>query len=139
MPSFLAREDLPPVELPLHCSPHEVVAPREKTAFLSLSLKTKIDQFCLEEEGEAQEEPVKISDLEGELDRSSIVHSPRLIVALVDSSFKEEEEMALTREVEVPREETASSRLSLETEIDQFRLEEERGAKRACEDLKLKG
>ena len=104
MPSFLAREDLPLVELPLHCSPHEVVAPREKTAFLSLSLKTKIDQFCLEEEGEAQEEPVKISGLEGELDRSSIVHSPRLIVALVDNSSKEEEEMALTREVEAPRE-----------------------------------
>ena len=86
-----------------------------------------------------QEEPVKISDLEGELERSSIVHSPRLIVSLVDSSSEKEEETALTREVEAPREETASSRLSLETEIDQFRLEEEGGAKRACEDLKLKG
>ena len=30
------------------------------------------------------------------------------------------------REAAVPREETASSRLSLEAEIDQFRLEEER-------------
>ena len=44
-----------------------------------------------------QKELVKILDLKGELDKSSIVRSPRLIVAWVDSSFEEEEEMALNR------------------------------------------
>ena len=44
-----------------------------------------------------QKELVKISNLKGELDKSFIVRSPRLIVAWVDSSFEEEEEMALNR------------------------------------------
>ena len=44
-----------------------------------------------------QKELVKISNLKGELDKSSIVRSPRLIVAWVDSSFEEEEKMALNR------------------------------------------
>ena len=44
-----------------------------------------------------QKELVKISNLKGELDKSSIVRSLRLIVAWVDSSFEEEEEMALNR------------------------------------------
>ena len=38
---------------------------------------------------------MEISDSKGELDRSSVVRSPRLIVTRVDNSFKEEEEMAL--------------------------------------------
>ena len=46
------------VELPSHHAPFEVAVPREETASLCLSLKTKIDQFRLEEEGEEQEEPV---------------------------------------------------------------------------------
>ena len=88
VPGFLAREDLLPVKLPLHCSPYEVAAPREEKFSLHLSLK---------EEAEAQEEPVEISDSKGELDRSSIVRSPRLIVTQVDSSSEEEKEMALKR------------------------------------------
>ena len=39
--------------------------------------------------------PMKVLDLEGELDRSSAAHSPRLVIARVNTSFKEEEEMAL--------------------------------------------
>ena len=38
---------------------------------------------------------MEISNSEGELDKSSIVHSSKLIVACVDSSSKEKEEMAL--------------------------------------------
>ena len=94
---FLVREDLPPVELPFHRSPREVVVPREETASSCLSLEAKIDQFLLEKKGEAQEEPVEISNSDGKLDRSSIVRSPRLIVAWVDNSFDEEKEMALNR------------------------------------------
>ena len=47
VPSFLAREDLPPVELPLHHSSREVAAPREEIASSCLSLETEIDQFRL--------------------------------------------------------------------------------------------
>ena len=56
MPSFLAREDLPPVELPLQHSPHEVALPRKEIASSCLSLETKIDQFYLEDEREKQGE-----------------------------------------------------------------------------------
>ena len=40
---FLAREDLPFVELPFHRSPHEVGALREETASPCLSLEVEID------------------------------------------------------------------------------------------------
>ena len=40
---------------------------------------------------------IQVLDLEVELDRSSIIHSPKFIVAQVDDSFEEEEEMALNR------------------------------------------
>ena len=81
VPGFLARKDLPPIELPFHRFPREVAAPKEETASSCLSLEAKIDQFCLEEEGEAQERPMELSDSEGELNRSSAAHSPRLIIA----------------------------------------------------------
>ena len=40
---FLAREDLPLVELPFHRSPHEVAALREEIASPHLSLEVEID------------------------------------------------------------------------------------------------
>ena len=49
----------------------------------------------VEEEGEVQADPVKISDTEGELDRSLVVRSPQLIITKVDSSFEEEDTMTL--------------------------------------------
>ena len=49
----------------------------------------------LEEEGERQERPMELSDSEGELDRSSASHSPKLIITRVDSSSDEEEDMVL--------------------------------------------
>ena len=86
MPSFLAREDLPSVELPLHCAFPEEATPRKEIASSCLSLKAKIDQFHLEEKGEVQEEPVEISNSEDELDKASAARSPKLIVAHVDPS-----------------------------------------------------
>ena len=87
-----------PVELPFHRSPREVAAPREETASSHLSLETEIDHFCLEKVEEEQEEPmVQVSDSDGELDNSFVVRSPKFIVARVDDSSKEEEEMALNR------------------------------------------
>ena len=77
MPSFLARENLPLVELPLQRSPREVAAPREETASSRLSLKAEIDQFHLEEDREEQGESViHLPNSEDELDRHSIAQTP---------------------------------------------------------------
>ena len=95
-PGFLAQEDLPLVEYPLQHSPREVVVPREETASLRLSLEAEIDQFQLEEEEGAPERLVELSDSEAKFDRLFVAHSPRLIVARVDTS-SEEDEMALNR------------------------------------------
>ena len=80
-PRFLAREDLPLVELPLPHALPKAATPREETAFSHLSLEAEIDQFYLEEEGEVEEEPFEISDSMGELNRAFAAHSPKLIIA----------------------------------------------------------
>ena len=95
VPDFLAREDLPPVELPLHRALLEVATSREKIASSCLSLEAEINQFHIEEEEKMQEELVEISDSECELDRASAARSPKLIVTHVDPSFEEDEEMDL--------------------------------------------
>ena len=95
MPGFLARRDLPPIELPLQRSPCKVAAPREEIASSHLSLKAEIDQFRLEVEGEVPKRPVELSDSETESDKFFATHSPRLVVALVDTSSEEEEGMEL--------------------------------------------
>ena len=62
---FLAREDLPSVELPLHRALPRAAASREETNSSRLSLEEEIDQFRLEEENEEQGAPViPISDAE---------------------------------------------------------------------------
>ena len=95
VPRFLAREYIVPVKLPPILTLLEVVALKEETTSSRLLLEKEIDQFRLEEEGEVREDPVKISNFEGELDRSSAACSPQLIIAEVDSSSKEEDAMAL--------------------------------------------
>ena len=98
VPGFLAREDLPPVELPFHCSPREVAASREETASLCLSLEAEIDQFCLEEEGEEPGElVVQVSVSKDELERFLGVRTPGLVIARIDDSSKDKEEMVLNR------------------------------------------
>ena len=95
VPGFLARRDLPLVQLPLQRLPKEVAAPREEIASSRLSLKAEIDQFRLEVEGEVPKRPVELSDSETESDKFFATHSPRLVVALVDTSSEEEEGMEL--------------------------------------------
>ena len=94
-PGFLAREDLPPVELPPPCALPKAATPREETASSHLSLKAEIDQFHLEEEEEVQKGLLEILDSKGELDRAFVACSPKLIVARVDSNSEEDEEMDL--------------------------------------------
>ena len=74
--------------------PQEVATPREEIASTHLSLKVEIDQFHLDEEGEAPDRLVKVSDSKAGLDRSSVADFSRLVVAWIDSS-EEEEDMAL--------------------------------------------
>ena len=50
-PSFLARDDLPPIALPLQrILPKTVAALEEEIAFSHLSLEEEIDKFHFEEE-----------------------------------------------------------------------------------------
>ena len=93
-PSFLAREDLPPVELPPQCLPHEVVTPREETASSCLSLKAEIDQFHFKKDKEENVDLIiRLSDFEDKLDRQSATHSPRLIITHVNPNSEKDEEM----------------------------------------------
>ena len=78
--------------MPIPRAPQEVATPKEETASTHLSLEAEIDQFQLEEEGKVLERPVELSDSEVNLDRFSDAHSPRLTVAQVDPSSKDEEE-----------------------------------------------
>ena len=61
-----------------------------------MSLEVEIDQFRFDEEGEAPNRPVEVSDSEAGLDRSFAADFPRLIVARVDFN-EEEEHMALNQ------------------------------------------
>ena len=120
MPDFLARKDLPPIELPFHHSPREVATPREETTSSRLSLEAEIDQFHLEEEGEVQERPMELLDFEGKLDKSSAAHFPTLIIARVDGSSEEEEDMALNprkglKDILIERNKGSSSKEALKT------------------------
>ena len=90
-PRFLARRDLPLVELPVQHVPQEVTILREETAFVQLSLEAKIDQFHLQDEG-VLERPVELSDFETEFNRLSTAHCPKLVVTQIDSNSEGEEE-----------------------------------------------
>ena len=88
-PSFLSRDDLPPIALPLQqILPEVVAAPEKEIAFSHLSLEEEIDKFHFEEEENPEVPLVTISDAEGETDW----HSPILVIACLDSSFEEKED-----------------------------------------------
>ena len=92
-PNFLARDDLPPVALPFPQILSKVVAiPMEEIASSRLSLDEEIDKFHFEEWENPKAPLVTISDVEGEVDRHSSVHTPILVIARPDSSFEEEED-----------------------------------------------
>ena len=74
----------------------EVVVPRKETASSRLSLEVEIDQFHFEKDKKERADPIiQLPDSEDELDRHSAAHSPRLIVACVDPSSNEDEEMEI--------------------------------------------
>ena len=98
-PNFLARDDLSPVALPLPKILLEVeAAPEEKIVLSRLSLEEEIDKSRFEEEENPRVPLVTILDAEGEANRHFGVHTPLLVIACPDGSFKEEEDsMALNK------------------------------------------
>ena len=103
-PDFLAREDLPPVRLPVQQIPLSLVIPlqqvpfeapvvvEEKIASSQLSLEEEIDQFHFVEDVGPSEKPADISDSETESVNLSSVHHKQLIITWIDSESEEEEE-----------------------------------------------
>ena len=77
-PDFLARENLPPVRLPVQKIPPPLIIPlqqvpleapvvvEEEIASSRLSLEEEIDQFCFVEDVGPSEKPVDISNSETE-------------------------------------------------------------------------
>ena len=82
----LARRDLPPVQLPIQRVLQVVAVPEEGIDSSHSSLEAEIDRFHLHEEGEVTTRPVKLSDSGSDLDHFSAAHSPRLVVARIDTS-----------------------------------------------------
>ena len=89
---FLARRDLPPVQLPVQRVLSKVVVPREEADSSHSSLEAQIDQFRLAEEGEVAARPVELSDSSLDIDWSSATPTLSLVIAQVDSSQEVEEE-----------------------------------------------
>ena len=102
-PDFLAREDLPPVRLPIHQIPPLLVIPlqqvpleatisaEEEITSFWLSLEEEIDQFCFVEDKGPSKKPVDISDFETEFANLSFIHPKQLVITRIDSEFEEEE------------------------------------------------
>ena len=89
---FLARRDLPPVQLPVQRVLSKVVVPGEEAYSSHSSLEAQIDQFRLAEEGEVAARPVELSDSGSDIDWSSAAPTLSLVIAQVDSSQEVEEE-----------------------------------------------
>ena len=89
---FLAWKDLPPAQPPTHRVPQEVAIPGGGIDSMHSSLKAEIDHFHFHEEGEVSTRPVELSDSGSDLDRFLAVHSPKLVVARIDTSQEIEEE-----------------------------------------------
>ena len=100
----MAREDLPPVRLPVQQIPPPLIIPQQQVpleapvaaekeiASSRLSLEKEIDQFHFVEDIGPSEKPVDISDSETESVNLSSVHPKLLIITRIDSESKEEEE-----------------------------------------------
>lgn len=97
-PNFLAPHDLPPVILPGHQIPPQLVVPlqqvllgatvaiEEGVASSRLSLDEEIDQFHFREETRVQENPVELLDSETKSDKLSSTCPIRSVVTPIDSS-----------------------------------------------------
>ena len=103
-PDFLAREDLPPVRLPIHQIPPLLVIPlqqvpleatvsaEEEITSFRLSLEEEIDQFCFMEDVEPFKKPVDISDSETKSINLSSIHPKQFVITRIDSKSEEEKE-----------------------------------------------
>ena len=80
IPGFLARRDLPPVQLPAQRVLPEVVVPGEGADSSHSSLEDQINQFHFAEEGELSARPVKLSDSDFDIDRSSAAPDRKSVV-----------------------------------------------------------
>ena len=101
---FLAREDLPPVRLPIQQIPPPLimllqqvpfeasVATKEEIASSRPSLEEEIGQFCFVEDVGPSEKLVDILDSETESVNLSSVHPKQLIITRIDSESEEKEE-----------------------------------------------
>ena len=99
IPNFLAREDLPPIVLPLQwVLPEAAATPREEISSSCSTLEVEIDKFRFEEKEIQRAQIVHISDVEDKPDRYSSVHASILVIACPDSTSEEEEDdMSLNR------------------------------------------
>ena len=92
-PTFLAKEDLPPVRLPVQQIPPQLVFPlqqvpleasvatvEEEIASSRLSLEEEIDQFRFVEDAGPSKKPVDISDSEIDSVDISFVHPRKLVI-----------------------------------------------------------
>ena len=103
-PDFLARDDLPPIKLPIQQIHHPLVIPlqqvplealvaaKEEIASSRLFLEEEIDQFRFVEDVGPSEKPVDISDSETESVNLSSVYPKQLVITQIDSESEEEEE-----------------------------------------------
>ena len=103
-PNFLARDDLPPVRLPIQQVPPQLIIPlqqvpleapfivEEEIASSQLSLEEEIDQFRFVEDVGPSKKPVDISDFETEYVNLSSIHPKQLVITRIDSESEEEEE-----------------------------------------------
>ena len=102
-PNFLARDDLPPVRLPVQKIPPQLVVllqqvhleasieAKEEIASSRLSLEEEIDKFRFVEDAGPSEKPVDISNSKTDSVDISFVHPRQLVITQIDSESEEEE------------------------------------------------
>ena len=89
--------------------PEVAAVPEKEIASSRLSLEEEIDKFHFEEEENPKAPLVTISDVEGEVDKHSGVHTPIFVIAHSNNSSEEEEDsMALNKHNKSLRELMAS-------------------------------
>ena len=97
---FLAREDLPPVRLPVQQIPPPFIIPLQQVPLEApvateeeiASSRLSLDQFRFVEDVGPSEKPIDILDSETKSVNLSSVHPKQLIITRVDLEFEEEEE-----------------------------------------------
>ena len=101
-PGFLARRDLPPVTRPVpqnlpQALPNAAAILAKEVASSRLSLEKEIEKFHFEEEKSPRAPLINISDVEGESNRNSGIHTPNLVITRPDDSNEKEDSMVLNK------------------------------------------